>query len=184
MRPIFSLAIGVCLAMTVAAAAEAQATATATPLLPPARPITLLPGTRVDVFATIKGSAIDAGNTALPSSLVRLRDARFGRVVDIQVTDKSGVFTFSRVDPGFYLVELFDNSQRTLAASPLVGTGAGTTASTSVKLPVSSSLLAGLFLLGSQGPVAGLVPVITSLPQAVLQTIPAIVPTGDPVSER
>ena len=190
MRPIVGLAVGLCFVAGTARSLQAQGTAT--PADPPPTPHVrsepkTLPGTRVDSFSTIRGTAVDAMDTLLPSSLVRLRDARMGRVLDTQVTDKAGAFAFFKVDPGFYLVELFGKNQQTLAASPLITTGPGGTSKTSVKLPVSSSLLASLFLLGSQGPgaVTGLSgPVIAKVPTEVLQTIPVIVPAGDPISER
>lgn len=190
MRPVLVLTLGVCLAAGSTAVAHAQAAATPAdaPPMPHVRADTkALPGTRVDVYSTIRGNAFDAKNAGLSNSLVRLRDARMGKVIDTQVTDKAGAFAFFKVDPGYYLVELFDKSQQTLAASPLVSTGAGATAKTTVKLPVSSSLLASL-MLGSQGSDAtaatGLLPAITQLPQVILQAIPAIVPAGDPISER
>src|SRR5689334_9525952 len=46
----------------------------------------LLPGTRANVFPTIRGNALSAVNEALANTTVRLRDARFGRIVDTQVT--------------------------------------------------------------------------------------------------
>jgi hypothetical protein len=189
MRPLVGLAIGFCFVAGEARSSYAQGAAT--PADPPPTPHVrsepkTLPGTRVESFSRIRGIAVDAMDAALPASLVRLRDARMGRVLDTQVTDKAGAFVFF-IDPGFYLVELFDKNQQTLAASPLVSTRPGGTSKTSVKLPVNSSLLASLFMVDSQGPgaVTGLSgPVIAKLPTEVLQTIPVIVPLGDPVSER
>src|SRR5712692_3800844 len=54
----------------------------------------LLPGTRGNIFTTIQGNALNSTNGALPNSPVRLRDARFGRVIDSQLTDRSGMFSF------------------------------------------------------------------------------------------
>src|SRR4051812_42118348 len=59
----------------------------------------LLPGTRSTVLTTIQGNALNSTNGPLPDTLVRLRDARFGRVVEMQITDKSGMFAFRVVDP-------------------------------------------------------------------------------------
>jgi hypothetical protein len=186
MRPMFALAVGVLL---IAATLQGQSQPAGSPK--PARLTALpraLPGTRVDAFSTINGSAFDADNVILPSSLVRLRSARVGQLVDTQVTNKSGVFSFYRVDPGYYIVELFDSERKTLAASPIVATGPGTTASTSVRLPVKSSMLSSLLLLGpggSSNQASGVTrQPVSQVPPAVLQTIPAVVPVGDPVSER
>src|SRR5688572_32774018 len=66
----------------------------------------LLPGTSASVFASIHGNALNSTNGALPDSLVRLRDARYGRIVSTQTTDKAGLFDFGAIDPGTYVVEL------------------------------------------------------------------------------
>src|SRR5882672_9303 len=65
----------------------------------------LLPGTRPGVTATIQGNALNSTNGILPNTLVRLRDARLGQIVDSQVSDKSGLFAFRGIDPGNYIVE-------------------------------------------------------------------------------
>src|SRR5687767_8231015 len=64
----------------------------------------VLPGTTERAFATIQGNALDSADNALPNGIVRLRDVRFGRIVDLQVTDQSGLFAFRTVDPGSYVV--------------------------------------------------------------------------------
>src|SRR5947207_983294 len=60
----------------------------------------VLPGTRPGVFTIIQGSALNSLNGSLPNAIVRLRDARIGRIVDTQLSDKAGLFTFRSVDPG------------------------------------------------------------------------------------
>src|SRR5437667_7531205 len=133
MRIVFILSLGL---VMMATSLQGQSSPAGTPK--PSQPAALpkvLPGTRVDAFSTIKGNAVDSDNVMLPTSLVRLRSARVGQVVDPQVTSKSGAFSFFRVDPGYYVVELFDIQRRTLAASPIVITGPGSTATTSVRLP-------------------------------------------------
>src|SRR6266404_1402394 len=52
----------------------------------------LLPGTKSNIFTTIQGNALTSTNGALPNSAIRLRDARFGRVVDATLSDRSGLF--------------------------------------------------------------------------------------------
>src|SRR5262245_40064426 len=49
-------------------------------------------------FSTIQGNALNSLNAALPSSPVRLRDARYGRIVGTQMTDHAGLFSFGSVD--------------------------------------------------------------------------------------
>src|SRR5688572_2934584 len=79
----------------------------------------LLPGTKPGVLTTIQGNALNSTNGSLPDSVVRLRDARFGRIVDTQYTDKAGLFAFKVVDPGAYVIEIMSttNDATVLAAS-------------------------------------------------------------------
>src|SRR5262245_53305286 len=55
---------------------------------------------RSDVLTVIKGNALNSANAPIPRTLVRLRDAHVGRVIEIQLTDKSGRFAFNVEDPG------------------------------------------------------------------------------------
>ena len=89
------------------------------------------PGTRL----VIRGNALTATNSPLSEAVVRLRDARYGRVLDTQTTDAAGVFEFKPVDPGTYVVELLGNDQRVAAASQLLNGDAGDVLTTIVKLP-------------------------------------------------
>jgi hypothetical protein len=114
----------------------------------------VLPGTRESAFSTIKGNAIDSADKALPHGLVRLRDASFGRVVDKQFTDSTGLFAFRTVDPGPYVVELLGINEKVLAASELLNVGAGEAVSVVVQLPIGASLSA---FLGHADPHAGAV---------------------------
>jgi hypothetical protein len=101
----------------------------------------LLPGTRVSVLSTIQGHAANASNLPLPDALVRLRDARFGRIVDTQRTDKQGAFMFRNVDPGTYVVEIVNSSNSTvLATSQILYVGTGDAMSTLVRLPYGALL--------------------------------------------
>lgn len=109
--------------------------------------------TGANIVTTIQGNALDSTDGALPNSLVRLRDARYGRIVETEATDASGLFTFRVVDPGTYIVELLaPDEQVVLAASPLVSVNAGEVASAVVKLPFRSSSLASL--VGNTTPTA------------------------------
>jgi hypothetical protein len=135
----------------------------------------LLPGTRGNILATIQGNALSSTNGPLPNIVVRLRDARFGRIVDTQVTDKSGMFTFKVVDPGSYIVEMMANDQTLLAASQILNVNAGEAVLTLVKLPFHVTPFAGV-LSSSIAPSAALVAT-----QAAASGIAAAVPTT-PVS--
>lgn len=96
---------------------------------------TILPGTPESVFTLIQGNALSATNGQLASASVRLRDVRFGRIVDSQVTDRAGLFAFRVVDPGSYVVELVSTDQSVLAASQIVNVNAGERVSVVVQLP-------------------------------------------------
>lgn len=109
---------------TTSAPAPAQATAPR-----------LLAGTKPNVLTTIQGNALSSTNGALPNAIVRLRDARMGRIVDTQISDPSGIFTFKAVDPGTYIVEIMGNDETILAASQLLNVNAGEAISAVVKLP-------------------------------------------------
>ena len=104
----------------------------------------LLPGTRLDVNSTIRGSALDSTNGKLPNTLVRLRDARIGSIVETQFTGRDGEFAFKDLDPGNYIVEIMATDQSVLAASPLINVGAGELTSTLVKLPFRIPPFAGI----------------------------------------
>jgi hypothetical protein len=123
----------------------------------------------------IQGNALDSMNAHLTNTTVRLRDARFGRIVDTQVTDKSGLFAFRAIDPGSYVVEIVANDQSILAASQLLTVNAGEAVSAIVKLPFRIPALAGL--VGSTTPSSAAV-IAT---QAAASSIAAVVPTS-PVS--
>jgi len=116
----------------------------ATTRLTPARVPRVLPGTRESAFTTIHGNALDFTNNALPDNRVRLRDARFGGIVESQVTDKAGMFSFRSLDPGTYVVELVAEDRAVLAASQLLSIGAGEVLLAVVKLPLRIPALGGL----------------------------------------
>jgi hypothetical protein len=104
----------------------------------------LLPGTKGNPFTTIQGNALDSTNGVLANHTVRLRDVRFGRIVDVTITDKSGMFTFRDVEPGSYVVELVGNDQTILAASQILNVDAGQSVSAVVKLPFKVPPFGGL----------------------------------------
>jgi hypothetical protein len=116
----------------------------------------LLPGTRAGVFTTIQGNALSSTNGSLPNTLVRLRDARFGRIVNTTLSDQSGLFAFRTIDPGSYIVELVAQDESSvLAASQILNVNAGDVVSAVVKLPFRIPPFAGL--LGNSIPSAAAV---------------------------
>jgi hypothetical protein len=122
-----------------------HATSTGAPGAPsPGMAPRLLPGTRAGVLATIQGNTLTSTNGVLPDANVRLRDARIGRIVDSQISDRSGLFAFKAVDPGSYIVEIVSPDQAILAASQMLNVNAGEAVSTIVKLPFRIPPMAGL----------------------------------------
>jgi hypothetical protein len=87
-------------------------------------------------LTTIQGNTLDSSNGRLVNAVVRLRDARYGRIVDTQLTDKSGLFAFKAIDPGSYIVEIMSSDKSILAASELLNVNLGEVESAVVKLPV------------------------------------------------
>jgi hypothetical protein len=116
--------------------APAAAARETTPKLPP--------GARTEVLSTtIKGNAVDSTDRQLGNTLVRLRDARVGRIVETQLTDKAGAFSFNGLDPGSYIVEVMASDQTVLTASQLINVNAGEAVSALVKLPFRIPPFAG-----------------------------------------
>ena len=130
---------------------------------------------RTDALTTIQGNALNSTNGPLNDVTVRLRDARFGTIVDSQLTDKSGLFSFKSIDPGTYIVEMMANDQSVLAASQLLNVNAGEAVSAVVKLPFRIPPFAGI-IGNTTMPSAGAIAT-----QAAASSIAAIVPTS-PVS--
>jgi hypothetical protein len=121
----------------------------------PARiaPPKMLPGTRPNVFSLIQGNALTPTNGALTDATMRLRDARFGQIVETQRTDQAGVFTFSKVDPGIYIVEIVGLDQvSVLAASEVLTVGPGEAVSAVVKVPFNTRVSTGI--VGGSTPTA------------------------------
>lgn len=158
-------------------AAAARAVAAPPPLRATVPPV--LPGTSESAFTTIQGNALTSTNGALVDGLVRLRDARFGRIVDLQITDQSGLFTFRTVDPGSYIVELIGPQDSVLAASQLLNVNAGEVVSAIVKLPFSIPPFAALFGQTSQASAAAML--VSTAASAGVMTVVA---PGTPVSPQ
>jgi hypothetical protein len=105
------------------------------------------------LLTTIQGNALNSTNGSLPDSVVRLRDARFGRIVDTQMTDKAGLFAFKVMDPGSYVIEIVHPANSAvLAASQLINVNLGEAVSAVVKMPFRPSLISGV--LGNTAPQA------------------------------
>jgi len=143
--PLNVAAFAVLLAMTMPAASTSTSAAPAVgAAAAPAARNAPSRGARPDPFSVIQGNALNATNGALPNNIVRLRDARAGRIIDTSTTDKSGLFAFRRIDPGNYIVELVSNDHTILCASQILAVDAGQAVSAVVKLPFHVSPVSGL----------------------------------------
>ena len=126
-----------------------------------------------NALATIHGNALSASNGQMNDAIVRLRDARFGRIVDTQLTDKSGMFAFKAIDPGSYIVEIKStNDQSIMAASQLLNVNAGEAVSAVVKLPFRIPPFAGILGQTTSTPTAAAVATA-----AAASSVAAVVPT-------
>ena len=199
-------------------AAGALVAATSLPAVAQQQPSTV-PQARIDSprvvsrstssrFATIEGLAVRRGRGTsassavnapgapegdrIPNVLVRLRDARFGRPVDTQLTDTNGAFLFRAVNPGNYMVEIVGINQSAIAATQLISANAGETVSAVVRLPEQRPSFAALLgeqstpaLTTTQAGITGLVPSgIGALPIVLVQSLPAVVAVNPASSER
>jgi hypothetical protein len=121
-------------------------------------------------LGTIQGNALDSTNRKMVGARMRLRDARFGQIVGTQLTDKSGIFTFQKLEPGSYIVEIMADDQSVLAASDLLNVDGGQVVSAIVTLP---------FRPPAAGTARSTAWIIAT--QAIASSIAAVVPTR-PVS--
>jgi hypothetical protein len=117
----------------------------------PAAPIAVravpMAAVRSTALSTILGNALNWSNGALPDTPVRVRDLQTGRVVGSALTDKVGAYSFKRLDPGNYVVEIVGADKAALAATNLISANAGQTVHTTVKLPFRPAILPNI--LGS-----------------------------------
>ena len=125
-----------------------------------------------NALTSIQGNALNSSNGQMNGVVVRLRDARFGRIVDTQLTDKSGLFAFKALDPGSYIVEIMSNDQSIMAASQLLNVNAGEAVSAVVKLPFRIPPFAGILGQGTSTPTAAAVAA-----EAAASSVAAVVPT-------
>lgn len=88
------------------------------------------------VFTAVEGSVLKADSSKFAGALVRLREARIGRIVLTQQADEDGLFRFRPIDRGSYIVELLADEKTVLAASPLVNVNAGEIAQTVIREPL------------------------------------------------
>src|SRR5262249_38367954 len=127
-----------------------------------------------NAFGTIQGNALNSTNGQLPYVTVRLRDARFGRVMGSQVTDQTGLFTFNKIDPGSYVVEITGDDDTVLATSELLNINGGEAISAVVKLPFRMTPFADILA----GPVPNTASAIMT--QIAATALLLVHPVGEP----
>ena len=157
------------------AAQQQVATTTAPGAVKSAASKVALAKAKENVLTMIQGNAINSTNGQMAHAVVRLRDARFGRIVDTQLTDQAGLFAFKAIDPGSYIVEIMSNDQSIMAASQLLNVNAGEAVSAVVKLPFRIPPFAGL--MGSTSTPSA----VAVATQAAASSVVVVVPTS-PVS--
>jgi len=133
-----------------------------------------LPTLRSDAVGMIQGNALNSTNGQLANQPVRLRDARFGRIMGSHLTDPSGIFTFKGLDPGSYIVEMMGSDHTILAASQVLNINAGEAVSAVVKLPFRIPPFAGILGKRTQTTAAA----VTT--EAAASSVLAITTAGEP----
>ena len=107
--------------------------------------------TKASSLSSIQGSAVTGSNGALKDTVVRLRDVRYGKVLNTVTTDKQGAFIFRSVDPGNYVVEVMNPANNAvLGSSQMMNVTGGEALQALVKLPFRIPPIAGLLGNSSQ----------------------------------
>ena len=106
---------------------------------------------RAGALSSIQGSAMTGSNGVLKDTVIRLRDVRYGKVVNTMMTDKQGAFVFRGVDPGNYVVEVMNPANNAvMASSQMLNVNGGEALQALVKLPFRIPPIAGLLGNSSQ----------------------------------
>jgi hypothetical protein len=172
MSRLLSIAVVPAIAVCTLPLAASQQAATAVNTVPGTASKARLVRANEHGLGTIQGNALTSTSGQMNGAIVHLRDARFGRIVETQTTDKSGLFAFKLIDPGTYVVEIMSNDQSILAASQLLTVNAGEAVSAVVKLPFRVPRFAGINGNATSAPTAAAVAA-----EAVASSVATVVPT-------
>lgn len=94
---------------------------------------------------TVAGTVWRHDDTPAPHVLVRLRNVSTGAVTATTKTDGEGRFTFERVPPGSYVVELVDDNGTVRAVGQVFGVGSSETVATALRLTAPAPWFNGFF---------------------------------------
>ena len=94
---------------------------------------------------TVIGTVWNRHDTPVALARLRLRDMTSGKIVKTAQADDAGRFTFLKVPPGSYLVELVDHSGSVLALGQMFTLGPLETVATFIRLGTSVPWYAGFF---------------------------------------
>ena len=98
-----------------------------------------------DNAAVIAGQVLNSDRTPLAFARVRLRNLDSGAIIEKTSADHLGEFSFLVVSRGNYVAELFDDTDRVIAAGEALTVEAGQTVGTLILLLVRLPSFAGLF---------------------------------------
>ena len=122
--------------------------------------------------AVIAGQALNSDRTPLAFARVRLRNLDSGAIIEKTSADHLGEFSFLVVNRGNYVAELFDDTDRVIAAGEALTVEVGQTVATLILLPARLPSFAALF-----GNSAGAI-----VSAAAGAGITAVTATGQPLS--
>jgi hypothetical protein len=98
-----------------------------------------------EIKSLINGVAVNGDQTPVPHATVRLRNLAVNAIDQIVTANAAGEFTFVAQPGVAYVVELADQSGRTIAVGDVIVASAGEVAGTKVALPSGSPALAGVY---------------------------------------
>ena len=94
---------------------------------------------------TVTGTVWRANDSPVPNASLQLRDVTTGRIVSATRGDELGRFTFQKVNPGSYIVELIDQKGNVLALGEMFTIGPTDTVATVVRLGTSGARFGGFW---------------------------------------
>lgn len=98
-----------------------------------------------DSRTTVIGTAWTSENTPVKEARVRLREVTSGKVERRALTNASGQFAFTEVEPGTYLVEMVNDAERVIAVGQTFAIAQSESVATFVRLATKVPWFAGFF---------------------------------------